>query len=327
MANFNWADGFAQSAVPQEWLKTKGAGIRIAILDTGFNVPPELLESLKKKGKIFNTDLGQPVAGGTGEVNLADGPANSFGHGTPCLSIVAAKKVTDSAGNTITGLAPSADYFLIKTARSDGGLTRWKHLLDGLKIALDKKADLVITGYGLTTDAKKTLPDAEIEAVFKRMRESGTLLVATWANAADSEVWKDKMNKYWPANRAETLAVGRMPEANLAARLGEVRQTPGIHFLVEKLANGSVMAGSNSILQIEPAANALTSKTAASNSFAAYAFGGALACMLSFFKKNPLPGQAVKWDKQSARAAFAAGCLRFSQADGQPQTMNFYRNQ
>lgn len=318
MANFNWADGFAQSNFPAEWLATKGAGIRIAVIDTGFNLPPALLESLKKKGKIFNTDLGQPVEGGDGEVNLIDGSMAAIGHGTPCLSIVGAKKVADSTGNLITGLAPSADFLLIKAARTAGGNLSWKHLLDGLKIALDKKAQIVVTGYGLLAADRAGLPDAEIEAVFARVREAGMLIIGTWANASDTENWKGIVDKYWPANRPETIAAGRMPATNLAARLGEVKLTPEIDVLVERQMPGSVFSKTGLVVPI--------SKT--SNSFAAYIFAGGLANMLAFFKKNPLPGQAVMtWDKKTALVAFAAGCRTFSQATGTPQTMNFYRNQ
>ncbi len=309
MANFSWADAFAGASFPIDWLNTKGAGIRIALIDTGFSLPADLLDAARKKGKAFNVE--NPEA--TGDVDLTDTSANKEGHGTPCASIIAAKKLADAAGNTLTGLAPGADYLLIKA----GANATWRHLLNGIQIAVEKKANLIVTGLGLTDDDSDDVTPAQVEAVFAKVRAAGIVVVATWPNAADTEPWKTALEGMWLPNRAEVVAAGRMPVLKMSERLPEVKKLPKIDVLMEGQAAGKVLTSSLAMVGIAKP----------SNSFAAYAVAGGLACMMSFFKKNPPPTGPIKWDRASAVAQFSKGCRAFSQATPSPTGMNFYRNQ
>ena len=108
----------------------RGDGVKIAVLDTGFN--------------LTHPDLAPNIVGSANMT--AEGPANGqwagsptgFSHGTHVAGIAAAP---DNATGTI-GTAPEADLLLVKVL-SDNGSGRFEDFIQGIVYAADQDADVI----------------------------------------------------------------------------------------------------------------------------------------------------------------------------------------
>lgn len=141
--------GLRSLGVPELWRQTQGEKIKVAILDSGIdNNHPDLFDAIEDE-KDFT---GSPV-----------GPFDRFGHGTHVAGIVAARM--NRFG--VVGLAPKVKILNGKVL-SDNGSGRSGDVVNGIKWAIDKKADIICMSLG-TPYASEALREAVVAAAGKNI--------------------------------------------------------------------------------------------------------------------------------------------------------------
>lgn len=98
MRNVNW--GKKLSGIPLAWQKTKGEGVKVAVLDTGIDLNHPDLKGVIAEVRDFTGD-------GIGDVN---------GHGTHCAGIIAAQPIQSE----FVGVAPQAELIIGKVLNNQG---------------------------------------------------------------------------------------------------------------------------------------------------------------------------------------------------------------
>lgn len=188
---------------PQAWAVTRGAGVKVAVLDTG-------------------ADLKHPglkIAGGYNAVERgAAPPADDVGHGTHVLGIIAAQDV----GRGVIGVAPEAEAYTVKVLSKGSG--NFTTIIAGLQWCLTYKMDVANMSFGAKAGSR-----ALAEAV-RNAAAAGLTLVAAAGNTDEPVVF--------PAAYPEVIAVGasdmknqvpdwsaRGPELALVAPGVEIRST------------------------------------------------------------------------------------------------------
>jgi len=161
----------------------KGAGIKVAVLDTGIDYNhPDLNDNYK--GGINLVDPAQAD-------NPFDDSWNS--HGTHVAGIIAA----ELDGSGVVGVAPAASLYAIK-ALDGGGLGYLSDVIAGIEWAIDNDMDIVNLSLGL-----KNHSEALAEACAKAY-EAGVLLVAAAGNTGTFEGGEVR----YPALYPSVIAVG-----------------------------------------------------------------------------------------------------------------------
>lgn len=147
--------------IPHMWERTRGSGVKVAILDTG--VPKHI-------------DL-RP-SGGCSAKGIDSGPADREGHGTHVGGIVAAL-----AGNGIgvTGIAPDAEDYYIKVLDDDGSGSI-ESVADGIYKAVDKYGvDIINMSLGMPANAPRF---RELEEACNYAVDKGVTVFAATGNDA-----------------------------------------------------------------------------------------------------------------------------------------------
>jgi hypothetical protein len=158
-------------SAPNVWNDSTGAGIKVAILDTGASTHNDLL------------------AGGWNVLTNTANYTDAHGHGTMMAGVLAA--TMNNQG--IVGVSPSVDVYAVKiTEGSQGNLS---DALAGLQWAIDHDMNIVSISFGFTTYSqifKEALQDAY---------DQGILLIAASGNDGSGRV-------LYPAAYATVIAVG-----------------------------------------------------------------------------------------------------------------------
>lgn len=166
-----WADGYT------------GAGISIAVLDTGFFIQhPD--SSLSGGYSVF-----------------ADDPWSNdhSGHGTHIAGIISAER-----GSTYQGIAPDAEVYGIKIyheedVNDEGAVsTDVKSVIKGIQHAMDLDVDIIVISSGLSQD------DSELYQIIKNAHKQGIMIIAASGNG------KTAVN--YPAHYDEVIAVTAVDE-------------------------------------------------------------------------------------------------------------------
>lgn len=166
---------------PEAWAAgASGAGVTIAILDTGYDESHEDVT-----GKVAGThDL-------TGE-GIHDG----HGHGTWTASIAAA--TTNNAAG-IAGTAPDASLLIVKVL-DNGGSGSWSQVADGITWAAQNGADIISMSLGGKCRGGPFSGCNTLEAAVNFAWQAGALLVAAAGNSGTS-------GTEYPAKFANVIAV------------------------------------------------------------------------------------------------------------------------
>ncbi|MFI1472207.1 S8 family peptidase [Streptomyces wuyuanensis] len=194
-----WLDGrsrvqldktVARIGAPQAWEKGyKGDGVKVAVLDTGFDPNhPDL------KGLI------------TGSANFTTEPNTDdlMGHGTHVTSIVAGSGAA-SAGK-YKGVAPGAQILSGKVCTFDGQCTL-SDIIEGVAWAAEQGAKVINLSLGDEDTPETNALEALVESV---TRDHGVLVVAAAGNSGNTVLS--------PASVEGALAVGAMyPNDELAS--------------------------------------------------------------------------------------------------------------
>ena len=148
--------GVRRVGAPAVWAATRGAGVRVAVVDTG--IDPD------------HPDLEGRVAGGYGATG--EGWSDANGHGTHVAGTVAA------AGRPggVAGVAPEAELLAVRVL-GPSGEGNLSDLLDGLGWCLEHRVHIVNMSLG----AKEGHP--LMEKAVARLIEAGIVVVAAAGNS------------------------------------------------------------------------------------------------------------------------------------------------
>jgi subtilisin family serine protease len=178
-----WEDD--RDGVRAAWNTTKGAGIKVAVIDSGIDPShPELRDNvLLVDNTIPCNRLTAIFGGGVGPLHDCS-KSDTDGHGT----WVAGRIVGDDNGTGSNGIAPDAKVMGYKAlATGYGGLTSW--IADAMVRACDNDADVInmsLGGYDDPNDPEFAKDYAEDYFLWKDAvdycRSEGTAIVASAGN-------------------------------------------------------------------------------------------------------------------------------------------------
>ncbi len=138
--------GITQIGVPTAWTKSKGAGIKIAVIDSGVDVDhPDLKAKIDPASRDFadndnNADDDSPLKDGQGQ--------DLKGHGTHVAGIAAA--ITDN-GVGVAGTAPASSILALKafSSRSTGSILGALTVVpNAIRYATDQGAKVINLSLG-----------------------------------------------------------------------------------------------------------------------------------------------------------------------------------
>ena len=146
--------GIARLNAPRAWEKSRGAKVRVGIIDTG--VDPD------------HPDLKGNVAGGYNAIDPKQPWKDDHGHGTHVSGTVAA--LDNDIG--VVGVAPKARIYSIKVLDS-GGSGTWSDVADGIGWAIKNKMQVISMSLGASSGN-----DSVKETVSKAYKAGITIVAA-----------------------------------------------------------------------------------------------------------------------------------------------------
>jgi subtilisin len=158
-----------------------GAGINIAILDTGV---------------AKHSDLSIAVCKDATKKRLSDGCNDQNGHGTHVAGIATANGGSDGKG--IFGVAPNAGLWTIKVCKADGTCYA-DDVAEGIYYAVNNGANIISMSFGADSDVPL------IRAAIDYGVQHGVLFVAAAGDGSSID---------WPAANFKVIAVGALDSSN-----------------------------------------------------------------------------------------------------------------
>ena len=155
--------GVTKIKADQVWSKTKGKGVKVAILDTGCD--------------LNHPDLKDGIETARDFTGSGSGPSDVNGHGTHCAGSVGAR---GGERGGIWGVAPECT-FLIGKVLGDSGSGSGRGIAAGIDWATAQGADVISMSLGSSS------PDNTIGAACNRAFAAGVLIVAAAGNAGPRE--------------------------------------------------------------------------------------------------------------------------------------------
>ena len=161
----------------------KGAGVNVAIIDTGIDYTHSDLDD------NFDTELlGYDFANNDLE------PMDDNGHGTHCAGIVAA----EDNGVGVVGVAPGADLYAVKVLDSVGN-GYMSDVVAGIQWSVDNGMDVISMSFG------SNLGSTSLETACDNAYSSGVLVVAAAGNDGNPSGEGDNVD--YPARYDSVIAV------------------------------------------------------------------------------------------------------------------------
>ncbi|MGN9843424.1 S8 family serine peptidase [Nonomuraea sp. H19] len=190
--------------LPEAWRESKGAGVLVAVLDTGVNGRHQDLAGVVSQGPDLT------------------GAARSAGlwgrHGTAMASLIAGRGHGDGHKGGVIGVAPAAKVLSIRVTLENGDPLRAQQrsgggnaLAKGIRYAADHGADVISMSLGGGSGAWEGSADEE-EAVQYAIGK-GAVLVASSGNDGDAG-----NRKNFPAAYPGVIAVGAVDRRLRVAR-------------------------------------------------------------------------------------------------------------
>jgi hypothetical protein len=170
--------------IEQAWSVSRGRGVTVAVLDTGFDGSHRDLQ-----GAL--ADFVDIVNAGSGGPGVRPGPYDDNGHGTAIAGIIAARFQN---GLGTAGIAPEASVLAIKVADRNGNAA-FSDLIAGIDEAVRRGARIVNISLGAWVD------DAALAIAIDRAAAAGALVVAAAGN-------ENVAAPAWPAAYPGVFAVG-----------------------------------------------------------------------------------------------------------------------
>ncbi|MCM4084249.1 S8 family serine peptidase [Paractinoplanes hotanensis] len=165
------------------WPLTRGAGVLVAVVDTGVSATAGALAGAVRRG----ADVAGP---GTGDRDCA-------GRGTALAGIVAARPM---AGSGFVGVAPAATVFPVRIV--DGrGKVGTNAIARGIRKATEAGADVILVGTGTAH------PDDTLRSAVRAAVERDVVVVASVSDDEPVGV-AQRPAPWYPAADEDVLAVG-----------------------------------------------------------------------------------------------------------------------
>jgi len=172
-----------------------GAGVRVAVLDTGADLRHPLLKARIADHESF-------VPGETTD--------DGNGHGTHCCGLVAGGA---GPGGVRIGVAPKAELYVGKVL-SNGGSGRELQIIRGVQWAMENECDVISLSLGRRVWPGEN-PAAGYATVFEAAEEAGCMIVAAAGNDSWRPTYIAPVSS--PANDPRALAVAAFDKAFAAA--------------------------------------------------------------------------------------------------------------
>jgi subtilisin family serine protease len=158
--------------VEEAWKKTKGKGVKIAVIDTGVDMShPDLIHSLKGTINMHNrtTDV-----------------TDDYGHGSHVAGLLTGLH---------TGVAPEAELYVAKVL-NDKGQGTMANVLDGISFAINYGVDVLCMSLGVPARLPVPLEQRLLDA-----RAKGITVVCAVGNG-------NKNTLEYPSKYEDIIAVG-----------------------------------------------------------------------------------------------------------------------
>lgn len=185
--------GVEKIQAPEAWEITKGAGVKVAILDTGIDIDWNGTELNIKGGVNFQ---GTAKDGSTDPKDWDD----KNGHGTHVAGIVAAL----DDGDLYVGVAPEVSLYAVKVLGA-GGSGTYEDLIQGIEWAVNNSIQIV----SMSLSGSENLQS--LNDTCKNAFDAGVLLVAASGNDGDGNATNTDPISY-PATYDSVIAVGGTDE-------------------------------------------------------------------------------------------------------------------
>ncbi|MCX2967581.1 MULTISPECIES: type VII secretion-associated serine protease mycosin [Streptomyces] len=197
----------------QLWERTKGAGVRVAVIDTGVDADHPQLKDAVDVGS--GADL---IPEDKRREGAPTGPtADLVGHGTKVAGIIAARPAPDTG---FVGIAPEATVIPIRQ-NDDQGSGNTTTLARAIRHALDEKADIINISQDTTTPLEEGHP---LQDAVERALAQGVVVIASAGNdGADG-----KLKDTYPASFPGVLAVAASDRNNERALFSQRGEFVGI---------------------------------------------------------------------------------------------------
>lgn len=177
--------GVEMIQAPQVWDMTKGAGVTIAILDTGCDTHHPDLQGRICNGRNFTDD----------DQSNADIYEDYNGHGTHVAGTIAA--IQNNTG--VVGVAPEVNLLIGKVLNKDGfGQIDW--IINGILYAIEQKVDIISMSLGGPDDVP------ELHEAIQKAVNSNILVICAAGNEGDNDSNTDEYG--YPGYYNEVISVG-----------------------------------------------------------------------------------------------------------------------
>lgn len=167
------------------WPTTVGAGIKVAVVDTGID--------------LDHPDLAPNIAGGKSFVRSSSSPDDDSGHGSNVAGVIAAAQ----NGVGVAGGAPRAQLYAVKVL-DRRGVGYISDIIAGIDWAVEQRVDVINLSLGASINYPP-LHDA-----IRRAHDAGIVIVAAAGNTGKSILY--------PAAYPEVIAVGMTDDENEVER-------------------------------------------------------------------------------------------------------------
>lgn len=165
--------------IEQLWQNSRGAGVKIAVLDTGVDLShPDLRGQIKAKYNALDD---------------SEDVTDESGHGTHICGVIAASGVS-----ACEGVAPQAALYVAKVARKHT-ISRALHLTKAVKWAIAQQVHIISISQG----TRKKQP-----ALHKAIKEAAAQGIIVICSAGNHGEMIDAVT--YPARYPETIAVGAL---------------------------------------------------------------------------------------------------------------------
>ncbi|MDG9720084.1 type VII secretion-associated serine protease mycosin [Streptomyces sp. DH24] len=196
----------------QLWSRTRGKGVRVAVIDTGVDVKnPQLTDAVDVESgrnllpKNLKDKDGNPIERGNER-----GTTDTVGHGTKVAGIIAARP---AKGTGFVGLAPEATIIPIQQNDAEGNGSV-ETLIDAIQHAVAAGGEVINISQD-TSNAVK--PDPALEQAVNETLDRGIVVVASAGNnGADGQ-----SKKTYPASYDGVLAVASSDRNNERASFSQ----------------------------------------------------------------------------------------------------------
>jgi len=183
-----------QVKADQAWSVSTGAGIKVAVLDTGID--------------SSHPDLTANYKGGVSCVTGNTSPMDDQGHGTHCAGIIAAAR----NGRGLVGVAPDASLYAVKILDSHGN-GRFSWAIAGIEWCINNGINIASMSLGC-----ESAPTALQLICDRAWSQYGILIVAGAGNQSDGEpVPPQESNVEYPARYANVIGVSSIDSASVIA--------------------------------------------------------------------------------------------------------------